>query len=337
MSEETMQWLNDMTRIGYTAERGNAWHWREGSTNHYPGPVPWSEVEKLLTLVHVNDSDLFMDRSGRYEGVPGWKVLYNDAAGPLNGEIYGVHGEGYSIEQYTDGLMKDVQSMLGADATVGQCGLLKNGARAWVSIEMKDTPSVQGIQFRPQLMATSSHDGSLASIKKGVVTIVVCDNTRAAALSESGSTYKRKHTKNMSFNVHDALQAVGLLDQMAENFSAEVERELSIEVSDQMWSKFLEQYVPLPEVKAGEKTNALTIAERKREDLSGLYFGDARVKPFAGTAFGVLQATNTYVQHEGKFKGGNRAERNMVSTLGGQFAAADEKALAALLEVMQPV
>ena len=52
MSNESMSWLNTNTLIGFTDERGNAWHWRaeeQGDlSNHYPGAIPLDDVENRL-------------------------------------------------------------------------------------------------------------------------------------------------------------------------------------------------------------------------------------------------------------------------------------------------
>ena len=47
-----------------------------------------------------------------------------------------------------------------------------------------------------------------------------------------------------------------------------------------------------------------------RDKLNDLYFHDGRVAPWKGTGFGVLQAVNTYDQHEGIVRNVSRAERN---------------------------
>jgi len=50
MSQETMEWLHTMTRIGFTEKRGAAWHGRADQPNHFPGAVPMSEVEGLFSF-----------------------------------------------------------------------------------------------------------------------------------------------------------------------------------------------------------------------------------------------------------------------------------------------
>jgi len=51
------------------------------------------------------------------------------------------------------------------------------------------------VEFRPNLLATTSFDGSIATTFKRTVTTTVCDNTRELALTEKGQHYKVKHTR----------------------------------------------------------------------------------------------------------------------------------------------
>ncbi len=64
------------------------------------------------------------------------------------------------------------------------------------------------------------------------------------------------------------------------------------------------------------------LAEHKRQTLDRLYRRGPRVAPWAGTAHGVVQAVNTYDTHEGTVRG-NRAERNSLKTINGEFGRLD--------------
>ena len=52
MSKETMEWLNSNILVGFTAERGNAWHYRadlQGTEpNHYEGAIPTDDILRRL-------------------------------------------------------------------------------------------------------------------------------------------------------------------------------------------------------------------------------------------------------------------------------------------------
>ncbi len=71
----------------------------------------------------------------------------------------------------------------------------------------------------------------------------------------------------------------------------------------------------------------------KRARLGEFYQHDSRVAPWTGTAHGVLQSVNTYPQHEGVVRG-DRAERNSLRTITGEFADVDPKTWRALKPVL---
>src|SRR5438034_6679062 len=52
MSRETSEWLNQNTLIGFTDQRGHAWHYRASDQgdqpNHYPGALPVEDVKRRL-------------------------------------------------------------------------------------------------------------------------------------------------------------------------------------------------------------------------------------------------------------------------------------------------
>ena len=76
------------------------------------------------------------------------------------------------------------------------------------------------------------------------------------------------------------------------------------------------------------------MADTKHDGLQKLYAYDARVAPWAGTAHGVLQAVNTFEHHEGIVRGSTRAERNMLRTINGDFAALDRSSWDTLSTVL---
>ena len=99
-----------------------------------------------------------------------------------------------------------------------------------------------------------------------------------------------------------------------------------VEVPDRVWSTFLDEYTPIP----AQKGRSRTIAEKTRAELERLWSHDQRVAPWKGTAFGVHQATNTYLHHYATVRNVGRAERNMdnvLSTKLGEVETATQRAL----------
>ncbi len=99
--------------------------------------------------------------------------------------VLGIFGAGYTWHQYREWLLTTVVYLLDNDLAISSAGLLRGGAIAWVEVSMPDTVTTpEGVAFRPNLLATTSFDGSIATTYKRTGTDTICDNTRQLALSE---------------------------------------------------------------------------------------------------------------------------------------------------------
>ena len=328
MSAETMEWLNTMTRIGYTDTRGTAWHYRQGATNHYPGSIPLDVVENLLN-VSVESRPIYVMVDGEPQEIDGRQAMVCTD----NHDVLGIFKEGYRGHNYREWLIDGPASIVDTskgELGFGSAGLLRNRAVAWVQLETPETVSTaEGVSFRPSMLATTSYDGTVASTYAETVTVVVCDNTLSMALGENRGKYRVKHTKNSRIVLNDAREALGIVAGIADDFTALVAEWCATEVSPKVWTKVLDALAPMPA--EGAKANAVTLAEKKRDTLAALYANDPRVAPWSGTAFGVVQAFNTYTLHESRVNGEKpRAIRNMEAILSGKVADSDQATLRAL-------
>ena len=85
----------------------------------------------------------------------------------------------------------------------------------------------------------------------------------------------------------------------------------------------------------------LTLATNKRDELATLWTTDGRVSPWTGTAFGVVQAVNTWTAHFSTVKskdkdaseGVTRALRNAENDLLGVTEKSDADTLRILASV----
>lgn len=354
MSKESSQWLNNNVLVGFTEKRGHAWHYKAddqgAEPNHYPGAIPVEDVRRRLMawkavelpvcipVPCTIDEAETMDASGhpvRYVVVPNRKAIARDDTYL----VLGVHAEGYQPHQYFDWLVGNVANLLATSSDglgVGSAGLLKGGARAWVQLEMPDNVTTpQGVDFRPNLLAFTSFDGSFMTSYMRTVGIAVCDNTLAGCITENDDVVKVRHTSNSMLRIADAQEALSIVTQTADDFAAEVARLTAWTVTPAQWTRLLDKVVPIPgtDVTKEASKRAISMVEAKREKLVSLYTHDARVSPWKDTAFGVLQAFNTYATHESTVRGATRAERNMNSVLTGASFKADAEILEALATV----
>ncbi|MGW4958219.1 DUF932 domain-containing protein [Nonomuraea sp. NPDC004186] len=336
MSRESLTWLNQNTLIGFTTKRGSAWHYRAShqgdEPNHYPGPIPVADVKRRLFHWQpvegtVETSYLTGDGVTRLTD-PTRKTIIR----PDTGHILGIFKQGFQIHEYNRWLVDHIETILDADLAIGSAGLLRGGALAWVQVELPDTCTTpEGVAFRPFLSAATSLDGSLSSTYQTGAQLIVCDNTLSAALaSNNAKRVKIRHSRKSLDRIVDVRDALGIIHQAADNFAAEVQQLCRVEVSNAHWRAFLDQHVPLPQ----ERGRGRTLAETKRLALSRLWTQDERVAPWSGTAFGVLQAVNTYTHHGQIVRGAVRAERNMHRMVTGDVDELDLTTVKTLEKVL---
>jgi phage/plasmid-like protein (TIGR03299 family) len=331
VSKETSQWLNTMILVGFTDKRGFAWHYRledQGDeSNHYPGAIPVDDVNRRLFDFTVDEQPVYILTDSGYQEIPGRKAMVTSDSE----DVLGIFKEGYSGHEYSKWLLENVATIIDDDLGIGSAGLLRNRAQAFVSIEVPesiDTP--EGVTFRPNLLACTSFDGSLATTFKRVFNVAVCDNTLAGCLSEDGETFKLKHTRYSGLKIADAREALSIVHSMSDEFSAEVAKLCAEKVDDSKFRAVLNTLVPIPD----DEGRGKTIAENKQGEIISLYRSDARVAPWNGTAFGVIQAFNTWNTHKASVrKGTPRYMRNMENVLNGKAEKADSLVLSTLAAV----
>jgi len=257
-----------------------------------------------------------------------------------NDHLFEIFKSGYVAHDYNEWLIEHVANILDDNLQISSAGLLRNRAVAWVEVSVPDNiKTPEGVEFRPNLLACTSFDGSLATTYKRTVQLVVCDNTMAMALQEKGQTLKVKHSKYSKARIGDARSALEVVFDVGEAFSEEIARLTRIDVTDNQFTKVLDELVPVVDDEGRKRTVALN----KRDQLHTMYAADARVRDWKGTAFGVLQAFNTYNHHEGTLRDTSgtgrtdrelRAERNMLNAIDGSTDKADNLVLDAINKVL---
>lgn len=337
MSLESEEWLNTQTLIGFTDVRGHAWHYREAvqgdEPNHYPQAIPVEDVRRRLFNWQAVERPIYVGGEGEFPLVTAALDAERKAICRSDtGEVLGVFKEGYVPHQYDEWLVRNVERILSQQAQIGSAGLLRNGAQAWVSVEMpENVTTASGITHRPQLIAATSFDGSLATTYKASDTIVVCDNTLAAGLHGGSQKYRLKHTRYSTGKIAEAREALDLIFATGDAVSTEIERLLATDVSPNEWHEVLDIMVPLTDKRGIPlEGRSLTMATNKRDGLVEMYTHDDRVAPWRGTGWGVLSAYNTFQQHKGIVRGTSRVQRNMANALGNEIADNDAAVLQAL-------
>jgi phage/plasmid-like protein (TIGR03299 family) len=332
MSKETLSWLNNNVLVGNTMARGNAWHYKASEQgaepNHYDYEIPVADVLRRLFSFQAIEAPVdVVTPNGAQRSTKRKAIIASDDFSEL-----GIVGIGYAIHQYNEWLLDNVATILDGDLSISAAGLLTGRSKAWVEVSIPDTISTpEGVTFRPNLLAATSLDGSLATQYRRTITNTVCDNTLDIALGEAGQFIKFRHSSGSLSRIGEARDALGIIYTAADDFAEEVKQFCNTTVTDDQWASILEALHPTKNVAPGR---SLTVAQNKQVAIDSLWRSDERVTPWKNTAWGVVQAANTYATHEASFKGGNRVERNMVAELNGNRSKADAGVLKALQLVL---
>lgn len=340
-SAYSIQYLRDNIRVGFTDERGPAW-WSADEQNpladgtHFPGAVPIEEVEKMLKIVLEERELFYQNDAGEFVPVERFKGI------GIRGreDLINTPRQSYVIHQYMDALHKFVQRVA-EGAPVASVGTLKHGAVAFLQAVLPEEYEVAGYGYTPYITAATSADSSIANTYTTGALGAVCDNTLDSSMAGALTKFKTKHTRHSQERAQVARDKLGIqLAQVAEKMGQTIEDLLKIDVSERDFELWLDEMVPMPdfkETKSGSGGRGYTMAENKRNELSRLWVKDPKVKPWANTAFGIVQASNTYNTWSSTVRNadGGRIERNYLNAIEGKTGASDRKALEALATVQE--
>lgn len=338
MSRESMEWLNQNVLVGFTKERGTAWHYKAAlqgtEANHYEGAIPIDDVKRRLFFWNAVEAPVFVKVP---EGTGFKYIEQTDRKAVVRDDSWktlGMFKEGYAIHQYEQWLLGTVSDIIDdSDLRIGSAGLLRDGGVAWVSIELPENVQTSvGFDVRPHLLATTSHNGSLATSFLTVCTAVVCDNTLTTALNEGGAKHSTRHSKHSGFKLQSVRDALGIVHTLADDIVEQIERLSALTVTNTQWDEIVNRIVPV-DTGIDARPQTVSRAKNKQEEIRSLYLHDPRVAPWTGTALGVLNAFNTYSHHlTGKNE--TRVERNALNALTGKSSEFDQYVLNIMNEVV---
>lgn len=329
MSKETQWALENRFLIGFTEQRGHAWHWRGVGDNHFPHEVPLERVRSLLGYT-VEAHHIYLADGTE---VPGKRAIVADD----DGTVFSVFGDSYVPHQPYEWLVENVETILDDNIKVAGVGLPRNRSQAYVQVELPETVTIEGVgeDVRPYIVAMTSFDGSLATNYSTGLTRIVCDNTLSMFHRTAKAQHKIKHTKGSGMRKAEVVDALGILHSMTEEYEQAITELTRTEVTQRAWDKFLDTVAPMPDEKASKR--AITFTVKKRDTLNELYNSDERVAPWRGTAWGVFNAMNTYNHHMTQTKGSTRMERNAEAWISGKFAQYDADTLSIIREITAAV
>jgi phage/plasmid-like protein (TIGR03299 family) len=196
-------------------------------------------------------------------------------------------------------------------------GSLGNGEKVFMTLKFPETMMFANGQdgVNNYLLAVNSHDGSSSFTIAVTPVRIVCTNQIRLALRDAVAKVSLKHTSGATAKVQQARETLGIIFKYQESFEQEVQKLLAMPITDNEYSKFIEQLVPLPKQEVSErKKNTI---EKKRSDLLGLWKAPTQMLA-PNTAWSAYNAVAEYADWFKPIRGGKdkdfiRAERNITN------------------------
>lgn len=229
----------------------------------------------------------------------------------------------YEILQNAD-LINAILPLTQAGCQVETLGSLENGACVWVMLRLSQDLLVGNSDtIKRYILVSNRHDGK-ASAKFGVVgTRVVCANTLHVAETTNSKLLRIRHKGSVSANLNAAVE---LLDHVNGQFLAYGGQMESLMARKDIVTADIKKYVKevffpkLTDKELDEKRDKVREMEATILDNFTNRHQGAETVEAKGTAYGLYQAANYYLNHQ--TRGGQ------VSLAWGGNALVDRRALA---------
>jgi phage/plasmid-like protein (TIGR03299 family) len=204
-------------------------------------------------------------------------------------------------------------------------GSLKGGRRIWALARTDiENDVVASDRIKAYLLLITSCDGSLATTAKFISTRVVCWNTQAIALGESGHEVRVRH--NSLFDANEVKGDLGLLGgESFEAFMWRMRTLSSMKVSQSDAHAVLSKLLPTPtnpQMSVEESKGFRTIME-----LFNGHGRGSRLMGVEGTAWGLLNAVTEYTDHHMRARSAENRLSSAWFGVGANLKAAAEEAL----------
>ena len=234
--------------------------------------------------------------TGQAVMIPAWGIFRDD-----NGEFLGTCGEDYQPIQNSSQFEIIDYLLEGSDgAHYDTAGVLGRGERVWTLARIPEADiTVAGVdRHEANLLACTSHDGSLAFTLKLTSTRVVCQNTLSMALQSNGALARVKHTKNALDRVEAAKRYMHMVAENSKTLSEKLNLLAGRKMTRESFKSSLDRLFPVSKDSKGDN-----LGQGRRDnllaDIVRLYESNDRnaVPEIRGTAYNLLNAVTEYTDH----------------------------------------
>lgn len=312
--------------IAYAAGGAVPWHGMGQTVNPNASVEDW-RIAGGLNWDAVRTEVIFNGKNDEYAFWPDKHVLYrSDTGQPLS-----VVSKDYKTVQPGQilGFFKDLADKGGFQ--IETVGALKEGRRIWALARVGEDSKAMDDKVAPYLMMVTSYDGTMATIADFTVVRIVCNNTLQRAITNSDGKNRVTVPHSAMFKPDSVRQQLGIALDSWDAFMIKANKLAKRKITDPEMDAFLLDLIEPPYGKTylPEQTRNTKGYQR----ILGLFKGGqlgAGQDAINGTAWGLLQATTQFVDHEQGRLPDNRLD-NAWFGVGAKFK---EKAMNKIMELV---
>lgn len=261
-----------------------------------------ADYEVVLTKVAAVDDDgkLILDKDGR-------PVIIEDSRATIRKnddntfDPLATVGTRYEVRQNRE-VMERALAVVGAtkgDAVLDTCGVLKDGARFFSTIDLGSLvidPMGVNDRIARYLVVSTGHDGIWPIRYANTDIRAVCQNTVIMGLKNAERTFTARHTRNVDTAIQDANEALRISIDWAKSFKETAERMLAIPVP--LGSSSLDKVVNAVFPAKKDETDR----QRKNRDeinqlVRGLYVNERNGKNYGYNGWSIYNSIVEYLDH----------------------------------------
>jgi phage/plasmid-like protein (TIGR03299 family) len=326
-----MKMSHNINTIAFTGSRRDVWH--HLGTEMIPGASREEWLKAAGLAWHVEMRSVWAGHSPEVQMVraEGWKACVRSDTQ----HVLGIASNRYQPVQPAD-LDEWFEQYISVDDRFQRdvMGVLKQGEIIWGTATFNGDTEVAGDKHVARLLMTTTFDGTGATINRGTMTRVVCNNTLNTALADrQKSVVRTRH--NTRFNGAKVGQELATIAQGFEAYKTMGDVMAKAHLTAEQVGKLFKHVLDIP-----FDMPAKDVSTRKLnqfEELKTAHSQTCNETNDPLSAWTALNAVTRYVDHERSTRGGNGQpmEARFLSSQFGSGAALKEKAVAYLGEVTE--
>ena len=276
----------------FFSNREPAWHKLGVVTDGAKTASEALKIAQLDSVVKVSENPISTTIDGQSIKLDGRYLTYREH--PKTGlTALGVVGNRYTPIQNSEAFEFLNYLADESGAVFETAGSLDDGRRVFMTMRFPESMKLASGDdvVDNYIMATNSHDGTLAFTLAVTPVRVVCQNTVRLALKQAVSSIKLRHTASATAKVQQARETLGIVWKYQEEFQSEVNRLVSQPFSNSDFKQFVEKLVPTPNDDTSLRVK--NYAEQTRDSLMALWMAPTQ-QNVAGTKWAAYNAVAEY-------------------------------------------